>query len=764
MRVGQRPGSALAGPRINPEFAKALDELVAVSKQGYRRDSDLFNPSDQWLISHMRIFQDLPPEERKRILQEASQITQEAERLNAEGKAASRAWPDAAVRLNSGGVAFFSQLGVARRPDLTQYFIDGFPRNRDAIAFSEESQALFAEVFPYITKAMRRSFEAGTTVVQTDRGIGDVPGRSFHARQLLFGTRYMQLPYMWRQLTFPLPDNELGQEPDILEVSIPHWLDDLNLPEHLKERIQESGLTRLVFKAPTRGLSLHLGFDYVGEHKMGPLSIAMFNVKQAKGLALQAALSMAHVRTLDRTMTNTAIVTTGPSLHGKSTLTVMLELSRDGLARLMGAPAGPDEGIYPMNDDIVLLQPMPQPVETTRGRMVVRIPYGIYGTENSFYAVPFGLTREDDPITYDVLRGTDDAPNPQETLENVPVNVEDGKDGVPDFLHNPVRNMRMVLSRSGLLERKGVSRLLGEITGGHERDAVHIPMENTDRLFWQGVMRQNTVVPPLVRLTPRQYIRGLMYGEAIQTGAAAGAIGRPYVEYFSDPFIIGLEDENANVLYSILQEIAHGGLPQRFYVFNTGGLGADSNEQASGEKYKKIPRGLTLTLQESLLRDAVSFEHDPILGVDVAVAIVDRRGVEVMDLREEWLPREIYGEPEYRRRVQDLKRKRYYGDHEEDKAGILRYTKATNDIFDIEDVPMPSTERELAWLLSFYWSVDQAYGSLEKLVEHLGEGERPGEKLLQALEEKYGKGMKEGIELSESGRKALAALGISTRG
>ena len=30
---------------------------------------------------------------------------------------------------------FFSQLGVARRPDLTQYFVDGFTRNRDAPGF-----------------------------------------------------------------------------------------------------------------------------------------------------------------------------------------------------------------------------------------------------------------------------------------------------------------------------------------------------------------------------------------------------------------------------------------------------------------------------------------------------------------------------------------------------------------------------------------------------------------------------------------------------
>ncbi len=104
---------------------------------------------------------------------------------------------------------------------------------------------------------------AGENVVQTDRQIGDAPGRSFHARQLLYGTRYLQVPYMWRQLTFDLPESQYQDSPDILEVSIPGWLEDLGLSEELKSRIRDAGLTQLIFKAPTKGLSLHLGFDYV---------------------------------------------------------------------------------------------------------------------------------------------------------------------------------------------------------------------------------------------------------------------------------------------------------------------------------------------------------------------------------------------------------------------------------------------------------------------------------------------------------------------
>lgn len=753
--------SPLAGPRINPRFADALSELVMVAQTGHRPESEYFNPSDEWLIQRMRIFQNLPANEQARVLEEYEQIKREAEQANAEGKAARRAGPDVVFRLDTGGLAFFSQLGVARRPDLTYYFIEGFQANRDALAFNEEHQELFADVFLYITAYLKEHFARGDVIVQMDRRICDVPERSYHARQLLVGTRYLQLPYMWRQLTFDLPEAERQDRPDIIELSIPSWLEDIPLPATLKSRIEAAGLTQLIFKAPTRGLSLHLGFDYMGEHKMGPLTIAMFKVKEKNGVALQAALSVARVRTLQGKLTNTAIVTTGPSLHGKSTLTIMLELAGSALAQKLGLADDPAEGVYPMNDDIILLQPMPEPVVVSRGDDRVLVIYGIDGTENNFYAVPFGLTREDDPITYEVLRGTPDAPNPQETLENVLVDPQTGR---PDFLQNPTRNMRMILSRSRLLVRKRADHLLAAITNGRLTDAIHVPMTDVDRVFWQAVMRQNTVVPPLRRVRLNQYVRILMYGEAVQMGAAAGAIGKPYVEYFSDPFIIGLEDENANLLYFILEQMERAGQRQEFYVFNTGGIGAETNEQASGPRYKKIPRDLTLMLQEALLRGAVKFEHDPFLGSDLAVAIVNDRGEEVVNLRQDWLPSAVYGEDEYRARVAELEHRRYYGDSADDRAGVLRYTKVTDAILDIERIPPPRNERELAWLLSFYWHVDKACHTLAEVVEHRHEGMRPAPYILRALRKIYERSVMQGLDLPQESRGALSSLGIAERG
>ena len=749
--------SPLAGPEIVPEFEAVLTRLCAVARQGQRTDSRLYNPPEEWLVGNMPIFQDLPEARQLELRGEAAALESEAAVANAAGRASTKVWPETVFRLDNGGLAFFSQLGVVRRPDLTQYFVEGFTRNRDALAFSEDNQLLFVGVFEKVIAKMEAQFASGEGIIQTDRQICDAPGRSYHARQLLFGTRYLQAPYMWRRLTFDLPQDQWQGSPDILEVSVPHWMDDLDLDEGLKTQLRDVGITQLVFKAPTRGLSLHFGFDYVGEHKMGPLSIAMHQVKEKNGLAVQAALSMARVRNLDGETANTALITVGPSLHGKSTLTIMVELANSELAGILNLPNDPDEGVYPMNDDIVLLQPLDTPVTSARGGRRALISHAIDGTENNFYAVPFGLTREDDPITFDTLRGAPGITTADETLENVPVHVDSQE---PNYMENPVRNMRMILSRRGLLARKGARDLISTMTGGKLTDSVHVPMENTDRVFWQEVMRQNTVIPPLRRLSLEQYIRVLMYGEAVQMGAAIGAIGRPYVEYFADPFIIGLEDENANLLYHVLQQLAWGGMPQEYYAFNTGGVGADTNDEAAGSRYLKIPRELTMMLQEALLRDAVKFEYDSALRSEVAVAIMGHDGNEVVDLREKWLPVNIYGEANYTERMVELMRRRYYGRDQQDKAGILRYTKVVNTILDITDIPAPTEERELSWILSFYWSLDQAYGTLAEVSRHRNQGMRPVEYQLRELQRKYRDGVGMGLSLSADAGQHLATLGL----
>ncbi|MCH7706775.1 MAG: hypothetical protein IIB33_06975, partial [Chloroflexi bacterium] len=168
-----------------------------------------------------------------------------------------------------------------------------------------------------------------------------------------------------------------------------------------------------------------------------------------------------------------------------------------------------------------------------------------------------------------------------------------------------------------------------------------------------------------------------------------------------------------------------------------------------------------LMLQEALLSEAFTLGSDDVLRSDVAVAIVNQAGDTVLDLRKEWLPRTIYGDEEYTRRVVELRRRRYYGRDAQDRAGILRYTRVNNELIDLSDVPVPTNERELAWLLSFHWAVDQAYNSLPDLAGHLSEGQRPASNTLEAVRQMYQAGLEQGLQLSGESRSALGKVGIT---
>ena len=168
-------------PVINSNFSNALDDLIEICHKGQSSNSKLFNPEDSFLIDQMKISKKLPLNEYQELLNEANEINTSYEKSKSTNKAAKRAGPDIVAQLETGGLAFFSQLGVARRPDLTQYFIDGFTKNRDAIAFSEENQSLFADILPYITKYIKEQFEIKSEIIQVDRQIGDLDDLSFHA-------------------------------------------------------------------------------------------------------------------------------------------------------------------------------------------------------------------------------------------------------------------------------------------------------------------------------------------------------------------------------------------------------------------------------------------------------------------------------------------------------------------------------------------------------------------------------------------------------
>ena len=153
MPAGRPDGtSPLSGPEIIPDFEAALTRLCGIARKGQRADSPLYNPSEEWIVGKMPIFQDLPSERQAELLAEAQALEAEAAEANAAGRAASKVWPETVFRLDNGGLAFFSQLGVVRRPDLTQYFVEGFTRNRDAFGFPRGKPAA---LHPNISSSLR---------------------------------------------------------------------------------------------------------------------------------------------------------------------------------------------------------------------------------------------------------------------------------------------------------------------------------------------------------------------------------------------------------------------------------------------------------------------------------------------------------------------------------------------------------------------------------------------------------------------------------
>ena len=47
--------SVLAGPKNNPQFIEALDSLVSLARLGQKPNCEVFNPSDEWLTSHIAL-------------------------------------------------------------------------------------------------------------------------------------------------------------------------------------------------------------------------------------------------------------------------------------------------------------------------------------------------------------------------------------------------------------------------------------------------------------------------------------------------------------------------------------------------------------------------------------------------------------------------------------------------------------------------------------------------------------------------------------
>ena len=74
-----------------------------------------------------------------------------------------------------------------------------------------------------------------------------------------------------------------------------------------------------------------------------------------------------------------------------------------------------------------------------------------------------------------------------------------------------------------------------------------------------------------------------------------------------------------------------------------------------------------------------------------------------------------------------------------------------------------ANEPEVAWLLSFYRNVDQAYHSLADLSSHRDQGLRPAQHLLRVVQQMYESGTSQSLELTSEARVDLADLGVRPR-
>ena len=90
----------------------------------------------------------------------------------------------------------------------------------------------------------------------------------------------------------------------------------------------------------------------------------------------------------------------------------------------------------------------------------------------------------------------------------------------------------------------------------------------------------------------------------------------------------------------------------------------------------------------------------------------------------------------------------------------MRYTKVVNELYDLTDIPIPNNERELTWLISFFWGVDRAYDSIADLDAHKNEGSVPDALTTQKLKGMYEEAAGKGLRLPSAASAQLESLGL----
>ncbi len=339
----------------------------------------------------------------------------------------------------------------------------------------------------------------------------------------------------------------------------------------------------LVF--PESGLTLILGSDYKGENKKAMLRQVMYWAKKEGNLGLHAASKIIRVFR-DGKLRDFGFLLFGLSGTGKTALSCHSHW------------LCPPERVVIRQDDVVIL----------------RSDGSAIGTEESFYLKTDGLEPSTQPLLYAA------AISPRAILENVWVEPETGK---VDFF-----NSTLTSNGRGMVKRGDIAFTDSEID-----------LEKVD--FMVFITRHYDIMPQVVCLTPEWAATAFMLGESIETSAGDPAqAGKALRVVCTNPFIVGEEEEEGNILFSLLRNNPD----IHCFILNTGKVGG-------ADRGQKITHKDSLKILEMIARDKIAWKKDEFWGYEVPVSIpgVD---LERFDLSN------FYTEEQIQEISEDLKRER----------------------------------------------------------------------------------------------------------
>jgi len=309
----------------------------------------------------------------------------------------------------------------------------------------------------------------------------------------------------------------------------------------------------LVF--PDAGLTLILGSDYKGENKKAMLRQIMYSAKKEGNLGLHAASKILRVFR-NGELRDFGFLLFGLSGTGKTALSCHSHWLRS------------PERVVIRQDDVVIL----------------RSDGGAIGTEESFYLKTDSLEPGAQPLLYAA------AISPRAILENVWVEPETGK---VDFFDSTLTS-----NGRGMVKRRDIAFTDGDID-----------LEKVD--FMVFITRHYDIMPPVVRLDAEWAAAAFMLGESIETSAGDPTqAGKALRVVGTNPFIVGEEEEEGNILLSLLTDNPD----IKCFILNTGVVGG-------ADRGQKITHKDSLKILEMIARDKIVWEKDEFWGYEVPVDI-----------------------------------------------------------------------------------------------------------------------------------------------